>query len=472
VNSERTPISGVIAGRYDVRREAGRGGNAIVYMAWDLPHDRPVALKVLRPEIGLFLGADRFLREIQIAAHLAHPHILGVLDSGVAQVEGGPPLPYYVMPFLEGRSLADHLGTRRQLAGPEALLIAAEVADALQYAHARGVVHRDIKPANILLQEGHALVADFGIARMLVEHPATATSAGLAVGTPHYMSPEQFMAQSPVDGRSDVYSLGCVLYEMLAGVPPFTGTTPQAISAQHQVNPPRDLALVRPDLPRELTRVVSRSLAKDPAARFTALEFRDELNRLRATGEPQPHKAGLRQYAVTPFRRYALAALMLGATGVGVWLWRSRDAAPPVEAGPTRILVPYFEDQGDGGSSDAAGALTVAVTDRLQAVPDLAVTASSVVAPFRNAPLDTLVARFPVDRVVTGTVSRSGDSTRVAVRVVDPATGRQLATRTFMNGAGAGGAAIAEEVSVFVRRTLWEEREGQARRRQVGDDEA
>src|SRR5689334_14375211 len=208
-----------------IEHELGRGGMATVYLAHDLKHHRRVAIKVLKPELAAALGPERFLREIEIAAGLTHPHILPLHDSGQADS-----FLYYVMPFVEGESLRERLSREKQLALEDALRITREVADALSYAHARGVVHRDIKPENILLQSGHALVADFGIARALDEAvPSTQTAQGVIVGTPVYMSPEQASGGRDVDGRSDVYSLACVLYEMLAGGPPFEEDSLQAL---------------------------------------------------------------------------------------------------------------------------------------------------------------------------------------------------------------------------------------------------
>ena len=463
---DRTPLTGTIAGRYEIRREAGRGGMAVVYLAWDLRHDRPVALKVLRPEIGLLLGADRFLREIQIAAHLAHPHILGVIDSGLLEVEGGGSLPYYVMPFMEGQSLAERLAREPQLPADEALRIAAEVADALQYAHGSGVIHRDIKPANILLQEGHALVADFGIARMLAERSSTGTTAGVAIGTPNYMSPEQFLADLPVDGRSDVYSLGCVLYEMLSGEPPFTGSTPQAISARHQLERPRDLRVVRPDLPPAIQQAVGRALAKVPADRYTsATEFRDTLNRLRATSEAFGTAQTTRR---VPWLAAATAVVAI-LVAMAVWQFRPTGGGGEAAA-PTRIVVAYFQDLTGGGLQAVADEITESLTDRLQAIPDLAVTASAMVAPYRGAPPDSLRARFPADRLVTGTVGRSGDSTTVTARIVDPTSGRLLATKTFKAAPAPAVAGLVENLSAFIRETLWQHIQQAARRRQVTND--
>ena len=211
--------------RYTLDRELGRGGMATVYLAHDLKHDREVALKVLRPDLAATLGPERFQREIRFAARLQHPHILSVYDSG----ESGGQL-WFTMPFVEGESLRDRLRRERQLSLDDALRVARETAEALGYAHEHGIIHRDIKPENIMLtRDGNTLVADFGIARAVgAEGSERLTVTGLSVGTPAYMSPEQAAGASELDGRTDIYALGCVLYEMLAGEAPFTGTTPQA----------------------------------------------------------------------------------------------------------------------------------------------------------------------------------------------------------------------------------------------------
>ena len=216
------PLRAALDGRYAVERLLGQGGMATVYLARDCRHDRPVAIKVLRPELAASLGADRFLREIKLAANLQHPNILALYDSGDA---GG--FLYYVMPLVEGDSLCARLDRESQLSVPDAIQLTWEASEALHCAHSRGIVHRDIKPENILIQEGHALVADFGIARAVTEAGGDKlTETGMAVGTPHYMSPEQALVSAHVDGRSDEYSLGCVTYEMLVGQPPLTGPTP------------------------------------------------------------------------------------------------------------------------------------------------------------------------------------------------------------------------------------------------------
>jgi uncharacterized membrane protein YhdT len=263
-----------LADRYHVAAEIGRGGMATVYRAEDLKHDRFVAVKVLLPELASMVGPERFLREIQIAANLRHPHILPLLDSGEV---GG--LPFYVMPFVEGESLRDKLTREKQLTIEEAVQIGREMADALAYAHDRGVVHRDIKPANIMLDSGHAVVADFGIA--LGTHHLTSdrlTASGVSPGSPQYMSPEQAAGEDDVDGRSDIYSLGCVLYEALSGDPPFMGRMPQAILAKKLMESPPNLRVVRDSVPESLEYVVSKALARSPADRFrTAGELGEAL---------------------------------------------------------------------------------------------------------------------------------------------------------------------------------------------------
>ena len=226
-----TRLQGALAEHYRVERELGQGGMATVYLAQDLKHDRKVAVKVLRPELAAVIGAERFLREIKTVATLQHPHILGLIDSGV--VDG---TAYYVMPFVEGESLRDRLAREKHLPIADAVRIATEVAAALDYAHRHGVIHRDIKPENILLHDGAALVADFGIALAASKGGgARMTETGMSLGTPHYMSPEQAMGERDITARSDVYALGAMTYEMLVGDPPFTGSTAQATTGSEDV---------------------------------------------------------------------------------------------------------------------------------------------------------------------------------------------------------------------------------------------
>ncbi|MFB3112568.1 MAG: serine/threonine-protein kinase, partial [Gemmatimonadales bacterium] len=263
-----------LADRYAIEREIGAGGMATVYLAEDLKHHRKVAVKVLRPELAAIIGSLRFLNEIKIAARLTHPHILPVHDSGDA--DG---MLFYSMPYVEGESLRDRLNREMQLGIEEAVRIGGEIADALSYAHRQGVIHRDIKPENVLLQSGHAVIADFGIARAVTAAAGERlTETGLSLGTPQYMSPEQATANREVDARSDIYALGCVVYEMLAGEPPHTGPTTQAIIAKLMTERPVRLRTVRDTVPESVERAVMKALAKVRADRHeTAADFQTAL---------------------------------------------------------------------------------------------------------------------------------------------------------------------------------------------------
>src|SRR5207249_4077202 len=271
-----------LAERYTINRELGRGGMATVYLAEDLKHRRLVALKVLSPDLGAALGKDRFLREIDIAARLSHPHILPLHDSGEA--DG---LLYYVMPYVAGESLRDRLNREKQLPIEDAVTIAGAVANALSYAHSHDVVHRDVKPENILLSDGEAIVADFGIAGAIAAAGGgKLTRTGMVLGTPAYMSPEQGAGERALDGRSDVYSLGCVLYEMLAGEPPFTGPTGQAIIAKRFTDPVPSARRLRETVPAPMDQAIMKALARAPADRFaTTHQFAEAL---RAAAEARP----------------------------------------------------------------------------------------------------------------------------------------------------------------------------------------
>ena len=263
-----------LSDRYTIEHELGAGGMATVYLAHDHKHDRKVAIKVLRPELAAVLGAERFLQEIKVTANLHHPHILELYDSGDA--DGAL---YYMMPYVEGESLRDRLNRDKQLPIDDAMAVAREVADALSFAHSRGVVHRDIKPENILLEAGHAVIADFGIARAVsVAGGERLTETGLALGTPAYMSPEQAAGTGDLDGRSDVYALGCVLYEMLAGQPPFTGVTAESLIHQHVTVEAPPVTNTRPSVQPAVSSAIAKALAKTPADRFaTANEFAQAL---------------------------------------------------------------------------------------------------------------------------------------------------------------------------------------------------
>ena len=344
----RSDLITALADRYRIERELGRGGMATVYLAHDLKHDRSVALKVLHPELAAVLGSERFQREIRFAARLQHPHILSVYDSG----ESGSRL-WFTMPYVEGGSLRDRLRRSGALPLDDALRVAREAAEALGYAHEHGVVHRDVKPENILLTgDGNTLVADFGIARAV--GPAAGeqlTGTGITLGTPAYMSPEQAAGASDVDGRSDLYSLGCVLYEMLAGEPPFTGDTPQSVIAKRFIGPPPSLAKLRGQMPPAVEAAVTRTLAREPRDRFaTAGEFASAL------ATPSGRTSALRpQRSRRPIIAAGVVALalLLAAGIVAGWYPRHSRRAAEVRWA-TDTAIPLIHLLADSGVWDSA----------------------------------------------------------------------------------------------------------------------
>jgi serine/threonine-protein kinase len=343
-------LTAALADRYRIERELGQGGMATVYLAHDLKHDRRVAIKVLRPEVAALIGAERFLSEIRTTANLQHPHILPLFDSGEAHPsppqrgEGSRSFLYYVMPVVEGESLRDRISREKQLPIADAVRIASQVASALDYAHRHGVIHRDIKPENILLHEGQALLTDFGIARDAAGTRLTET--GLAIGTPEYMSPEQAAGDRTLDGRSDVYSLGAVLYEMLAGEPPHTGATVQAVVGKLLTARPTPVRSLRGTVPDHLEAAVAKALAKAPADRFaTAGEFHDALV---SPGRPASQQSRVRGW------RLPAAALALGVLLASLALWwpRIRGGIPPsagagtIASALSRRLTPLTSREG------------------------------------------------------------------------------------------------------------------------------
>ncbi|MDF3051918.1 MAG: protein kinase, partial [Geminicoccaceae bacterium] len=329
-------LSTVLSDRYRIERELGAGGMATVYLAHDLKHDRKVAIKVLRPELAAVIGAARFLREIKTIATLQHPHILGLIDSG--EVDG---TAYYVMPFVEGESLRDRLTREKQLPIADAVRLATEVAAALDYAHRHGVIHRDIKPENIMLHDGSALVTDFGIALAVSSAGGASrmTETGMSLGTPHYMSPEQAMGEREITARSDIYALGCVLYEMLTAEPPFEGATAQAIVARVLTESPRLLRPQRKNVPPHVETAVLTALEKLPADRFeSAKAFAEALGDPGYAGSPASRTLRLPSYAgrgsgprTWLWPVLAAIALASAASGLAVsWaLWHSRFPAFP-----------------------------------------------------------------------------------------------------------------------------------------------
>ncbi len=410
-------LSAAIADRYRVEREIGAGGMATVYLADDLKHNRKVALKVLRPELAEALGHERFLREIETTANLRHPHILPLYDSGDAAGS-----LFYVMPYVEGESLRERLDREKQLPVSDAIAIAREVAGALGYAHERGVVHRDIKPGNILLEGSHAVVADFGIARAVSASGARMlTSVGMSLGTPTYMSPEQAAGDADIDGRSDIYSLGCVLYELLAGQPPFTGPTADTVARQHLIAEPPPVTNLRPNAPPHVAAAVARSLVKTPADRFgTAAEFAEALE--------APIRAGPRSHL-----RQALVVVGILALVAVVWLG-TRFLGGDGDAGNIeRIAVLPMDNQtGDPSRAFFAEGMTRELIGVLTDA-GVRVLGYRAVAPYSQTtlPTDQIARELDVDAIVTGAVLQAGDVVQVAAELTDPETGENLWARTF-----------------------------------------
>ncbi len=328
-----TNLSGAVVGeRYTIEREIGRGGRATVWLARDRQHQRDVAIKVLHPDLAGALGADRFVRELRLTAQLQHPNIVPILDSGVVTLPDGTRVPWYAMPYLEGESLRERLAREQQLTIEESLRITEAVGHALEAAHRQHVGHRDIKPENIFLAGDHVYVVDFGIAKALgVADADHLTSTGLAVGTPAYMSPEQSVA-GPIDLRSDQYSLAVVLYEMLAGEPPFTGATTQAIFARRLQEPARSLRTVRATVPEAVEQAVLRALERTPADRFESIT--GFLTALRSPASP----TGVRR-ARSRVKRLAIAAgVLIIVTGAAAWSLTLRASERALRAHVTTLV--------------------------------------------------------------------------------------------------------------------------------------
>ena len=385
-----------LKGRYTIERPLGEGGMAVVYLAGDLRHDRHVALKVLRPELASEIGAERFLREIRIAAGLNHPHILPLYDSGEA--DG---FLFYVMPNMEGRSLRERLDRERQLPLDEALRITQEVASALDYAHRQGIVHRDIKPENILLHEGLAMVADFGIGKAASAAEGAITQTGIAVGTPTYMSPEQASAEHEVDGRSDLYSLGCVLYEMLAGEAPYTGPTAQAIIAKRFIAPIPHVKVMR-DVPEPVDAAVTRALARTPVDRFpSAVEFAAALRRVQSGTVSTPRGMAAVEKPATDTK--AIAVLPLA----------NMSADPENE---------YFSD-----------GMTEEIINVLGKVPGIQVASRTSSFAFKGKEADVreIGERLGVDTVLEGSVRKVGKRMRITAQLTDVRNGYNLWNETY-----------------------------------------
>jgi len=420
-------LQNILSDRYRIERPIGSGGMATVYLAEDLKHHRSVAIKVLDPELAAVIGAERFLREIETVARLNHPQILPLHDSGAA--EG---MLYYVMPYVEGKSLRERMRRERQLPLDDALRITREVADALDYAHAQGVVHRDIKPENILISRGHAVVADFGIARAAAGG-AKLTETGLTLGTPLYMSPEQAIGGGELDGRSDQYSLGCVLYEMLAGQPPFTGPTGESLVHQHLSVEPRSVTDLRPKVPTEIARVLGRSLAKTPADRFATLAaFGEALADHESSAMTDPSAPPL---APSPRRPWRLALLCAATAVVAIAAllvthpWRqARVPVRSVRARSEIAVLPFQNLSAEGPHAYFAGGLHDELLTQLAKVAALKVISRTSVMGYQGSPksLKVIATELGVGSVVEGSVQVMGDRLRVTVQLIDAATDEDL----------------------------------------------
>jgi eukaryotic-like serine/threonine-protein kinase len=404
---------------YVLGRELGHGGMATVFLAHDR-HDRSVALKVLHPNLARNLGAERFLREIRTAARLQHPHVLSVIDSGAAeQPDGGVGLLWFSMPYVEGESLRDRLAREKQLPVDDALRITREVADGLDYAHRHGVVHRDVKPENILLAEGHALVADFGIGRALTsEGPGERiTESGVSMGTPAYMSPEQAAGET-VDARSDVYALGSVLYEMLVGEPPFTGPTAQAVIAKRFHSEPTPVRALRPSVREQVDRAIACALSRVPVDRFASAAdlARALAGPAAASSLPAPPAGRVRS---VPRGVLALALGILIGVGV-LFAWtRSHPAGKASEPAAQRLAVLPFENLGGPDKTYFGDGITDEFRGKLATVPGLQVTARTSSDQYRETtePPRQIGRDLGVDYLLTGTVQWDQEGGRSRVRV-------------------------------------------------------
>ena len=428
-------LRSAISDQYLVEREIGQGGMATVYLARDLAHDRDVAVKVLNTDVSIVLGAERFKREIDLTTRLSHPNILPILGSGMA----GNSL-YYVMPYVAGESLRNRLDRERCLSLDESLRITEEIGDALEFAHKSGIVHRDIKPENILLDGDKAVLADFGIAHaMAAVGEQRLTQTGISLGTPTYMSPEQAAAERVIDGRSDVYSLACVAYEMIGGQPPFTGPTAQSVIARHMLESVPSLTILRNTVPPQIEAILMKALAKVPADRyhssgeFTSALRHPETQVFRATQARRVAKAPMALWQRAAIGLTALVIVSLAGYGV----WRARHTAGGVggTAGPDprRIAVMYFTDESDDKSLGyLAAGLTEDLIDRLSAIPELQVTSKNGSAQFQNKdiPRDSIARQLSVGTLVDGSVEQHGGKVSVSVRLKD-ASGTDFQRATF-----------------------------------------
>jgi serine/threonine-protein kinase len=461
-------LTAALGDRYAFEREVGAGGMATVYLARDLRHGRPVAIKVVRPELSGAEGIARFLREIELAARLQHPHILPVFDSGAVDDGGGGRTPYFVMPFVQGETLRARLGRERQLPLEDAITLATEVADALAYAHANGVVHRDIKPENILLSGGHAVVADFGVAKALATgqrpetpqlsgDPSALTQVGFAIGTPNYMAPEQATGRDEVDARADQYSLGCVLYEMLAGSPPFAGGTAQSVIARNMTSPRPHVGKVRHDVPDPLEDVIIRAMAIDPADRFPDMAG--------LAGALRQSRESARPRRKTLVAVIAAAAVAAGAAGAVAWL-ATRPEAVAVTEEAERIAVLPFSASGPGVEVLGEGMVDL-LTTNLQGVGGIQTVDPRLVLkrwgrkdPDEGGAQEALDLGRELDAgsVVTGSAVSAGGRVRLAADLYAVTSGERLG-RAQVDGPADSILPLVDRLSVALLRDVWRSRE-------------
>jgi eukaryotic-like serine/threonine-protein kinase len=418
-----------LSGRYEIERELGRGGMATVFLARDVRHDRAVAVKVIARDVVAPAGAARFLQEIRVTARLTHPHVLGVHDSG--EVDG---LLYYVMPYVAGETLRARMTREGPLPMNDVTRLVRELADALAYAHGQGVVHRDLKPENVLLSRGHAIVADFGIAKALAAATQGAgagsdssagrlTATGMALGTPGYMAPEQAAGDGATDHRADLYALGVVAYEAIAGVHPFAGRTPQATIAAHLTETPTPLGTRRPDTPPALGALVTRLLAKDPAAR---LQSADAVMRSLDDTSTAPIAAMAHQRT----RRLAIAAAVVVLAGVGYAAWRiSAGNTHPSTAIHTLAVLPFVNTGGSASDDYFSDGMTDELANALARLPEMRLAGRTSSYAFKgkeNVPAQEIGRALDISAFVAGTVRRAGDALRVTTQLVSTIDGKVL----------------------------------------------
>ncbi|MCH7682787.1 MAG: protein kinase [Gemmatimonadetes bacterium] len=433
-------LRAALADRYAVEREIGAGGMATVYLAQDLKHDRQVAVKVLRPDLAAAMGADRFLREIKIAAQLHHPHILPLYDSGEAD-----DFLYYVMPYIEGESLREKLTREGELPIAEAVKILREVADALVSAHKHGVVHRDIKPDNIMLSENHALVTDFGVAKAVSEATGgqALTTAGVAIGTPAYMAPEQAAAEPHIDHRADIYSLGVLAYELLTGRPPFTGATQQMVLAAHVSQAPEPVTNHRPAVPAELAQVVMRCLEKKPADRWqSAAELLPHFETVPTPSggvEPTaavPAASSSQKRWSTPWLVGIGAAAALVIAAIGLMRGGEGNAASPAvgaDVGKSIAVLAFADMSPQGDQEYFSDGIAEEILNALTKIPNLKVAARTSSFAFKGTTTNAqaIGKQLGVSTVLEGSVRKEGNTIRVTAQLIDTNDGFHLWSGTY-----------------------------------------